>query len=55
MSLMESVYMEKMEKERKDLETELLKVRLEKLDVLLDYKNRSFCKKYLKKILKEFF
>lgn len=35
--------------------TELLKAKLEKLDVLLDYKNRNYCKKYLKKILKEFF
>jgi len=36
-------------------EAELLKLRLEKLAQLLDYKNRNHCKKYLRKIINEFF
>ena len=34
---------------------ELLKSRLEQLGKLLNYKNRNFCKNYLKKIMREFF
>ena len=36
-------------------EKELLKSRLQKLVKLLDYKNRTHCKKYLNGIIKDFF
>ena len=36
-------------------ERELLKSRLWKLLKLLDYKNRNYCRKYLKEIIREFF
>ncbi len=40
-----------LEKDREDL----MKSKLQKLEKLLDYKNRKYCKKYLRSIVNEFF
>lgn len=50
MSLMERAYMEKIEKEIKDLETEL-----RALQKVLKYKSNPFCRRKLAIIIKNYF